>query len=224
MAKLRYYAVRNGRKTGIFKHWEECKDQVVGFKDAEYKSFDNMKDAEEYLSQTFTEKERPAKKRRSKAEKIADYNTVAENLSNEIPQGQMIAYIDGSYDAERRRYSYGCILIKSGNVTTHRAWGMRPEAAEARNVAGELQAAMFAVKTTAADGIKDITIYHDYYGISKWYEHKWQANSFCARHYLKFMDKYRPYMDIKFVKVEGHSGVPLNEYADLLAKEALAEE
>ena len=101
---------------------------------------------------------------------------------------------------------------------------MRPEAAEARNVAGELQAAMFAVKTTAADGIKDITIYHDYYGISKWYEHKWQANSFCARHYLKFMDKYRPYMDIKFVKVEGHSGVPLNEYADLLAKEALAEE
>ena len=38
MAKLRYYAVRNGRKTGIFKHWEECKDQVVGFKDAEYKS------------------------------------------------------------------------------------------------------------------------------------------------------------------------------------------
>ena len=82
MAKLRYYAVRNGRKTGIFRHWEECKDQVVGFKDAEYKSFDNMKDAEEYLSQTFTEKERPAKKRRSKAEKIADYNTVAENLSS----------------------------------------------------------------------------------------------------------------------------------------------
>lgn len=224
MAKVRIYAVRNGRKTGIFNHWDDCKEQVVGFKDAEYKSFGNLKDAEEYLAQEFTEKERPAKKRRTKEEKISDYTAVAEEIANEIPQGKMIAYTDGSYDAETKRYAFGCILIKSGNVTTHRAWGMRPEAAAARNVAGELQAAMYAVKTAAADGIRDITIYHDYYGLSKWYTHEWKAQSFCARHYLNFMDKYRPHMDIKFVKVEGHSGVPLNEYADLLAKAALAEE
>ena len=39
MAKKKFYAVRNGRKTGIFLTWEECEQQVKGFKDAEYKSF-----------------------------------------------------------------------------------------------------------------------------------------------------------------------------------------
>lgn len=89
---------------------------------------------------------------------------------------------------------------------------------------GELTAAMYAVKTAAARGIKDITIYHDYSGIAKWYKKEWKAQSFCAARYLEFMEKYRPYMEISFVKVEGHSGVPLNEYADMLAKSALEKE
>ena len=35
MAK--FYAVKNGRKVGIFSTWEECQKQVVGFKGAIYK-------------------------------------------------------------------------------------------------------------------------------------------------------------------------------------------
>ena len=33
------YAVRKGRKTGIFQTWDETKEQVDGFSGAEYKSF-----------------------------------------------------------------------------------------------------------------------------------------------------------------------------------------
>ena len=32
---MKYYAVRVGRQTGIFNTWEECKEQVEGFEDAE---------------------------------------------------------------------------------------------------------------------------------------------------------------------------------------------
>ena len=37
MAK--YYAVRIGRKSGIYRSWDECKRQVDGFPYAKFKSF-----------------------------------------------------------------------------------------------------------------------------------------------------------------------------------------
>ena len=47
MAK--YYAVRQGVKPGIYKTWEDCQMQVKGYKGAEYKSFKNISEAEEYV-------------------------------------------------------------------------------------------------------------------------------------------------------------------------------
>ena len=35
MAK-KYYAVRAGRKTGIFETWDECRAQTTGFKGASF--------------------------------------------------------------------------------------------------------------------------------------------------------------------------------------------
>lgn len=34
MAKKKYYAVRQGRKTGIYQTWGECKKQVQGYKNS----------------------------------------------------------------------------------------------------------------------------------------------------------------------------------------------
>ena len=45
----KYYAVKNGRKTGIFETWAECKEQVHGFKGCKFKSFPSYEEAEEYL-------------------------------------------------------------------------------------------------------------------------------------------------------------------------------
>jgi len=39
--------VWKGRKTGIFTNWEDCAAQVSGFNGAEYKSFENRRQAEE---------------------------------------------------------------------------------------------------------------------------------------------------------------------------------
>ena len=38
MAK-KYYAVRAGRKTGVFTTWDECKSAVSGFSGAAYKLY-----------------------------------------------------------------------------------------------------------------------------------------------------------------------------------------
>ena len=47
MAKVKFYAVWEGRETGIFNTWDECKEQVDRFKGAKYKSFKSRMEAEE---------------------------------------------------------------------------------------------------------------------------------------------------------------------------------
>jgi ribonuclease HI len=47
--KTKYYAVRKGRKTGIFLTWDECFEQVNGFPGALHKSFSSQSEAEEYV-------------------------------------------------------------------------------------------------------------------------------------------------------------------------------
>ena len=46
----KFYAVRAGRKPGIYMSWEACKTQVHGFAGAQYKSFTTREDADEYMS------------------------------------------------------------------------------------------------------------------------------------------------------------------------------
>lgn len=45
--KEKYYTVWNGLETGVFASWKECSDQIKGFPNAKYKSFDSKKEAED---------------------------------------------------------------------------------------------------------------------------------------------------------------------------------
>ncbi|RVU71062.1 MULTISPECIES: ribonuclease H family protein [Lactobacillus] len=46
---MKFYAVKKGRKPGIYRNWEETKAQIDGFSGAEYKSFTKITDATDYL-------------------------------------------------------------------------------------------------------------------------------------------------------------------------------
>ncbi len=46
---MKYYAIRIGRKTGIFTSWDEAKEYVLGYKGAIYKSFTNKRAARSFL-------------------------------------------------------------------------------------------------------------------------------------------------------------------------------
>ena len=48
MAK-KVYAVKKGKKTGIFATWAECKANVDGYSGAQFKSFATKAEAEAYL-------------------------------------------------------------------------------------------------------------------------------------------------------------------------------
>jgi len=47
---MKYYAVRVGRRTGIFHSWDECRRQTEGFSKSVFKSFPTLEEAQRYLN------------------------------------------------------------------------------------------------------------------------------------------------------------------------------
>ena len=46
----KFYAVKKGRKPGIYMSWDACKAQVMGFPNARYKGFKTKAEAEAFLN------------------------------------------------------------------------------------------------------------------------------------------------------------------------------
>lgn len=44
-SKSKFYVVWKGRNTGIYDNWEDCKNQVLGYEGAQYKSFQSRTEA-----------------------------------------------------------------------------------------------------------------------------------------------------------------------------------
>lgn len=195
MAK-KVYAVRVGRSSGLFDTWDECKAMVHGFQGAEYKSFLTREEAEAYLYQ-----------KKAKAP-IESEDTV-------------IAYVDGSYSKELRKYAYGCVILYQNQRTEFHGAGDNPEYIQMRNVAGEITASKKAVEWAIAKGASDIVIYYDYAGIEKWAAGEWKTNRMGTEEYRQFMQEASEKITVHFQKVAAHTGVELNERADQLAKSAL---
>lgn len=193
MAK-KFYAVKNGRKTGVFTTWDDCKAQVDGFKCAAYKSFPTKEQAIEYLNL-------------GKAE--------------EMPGDGAIAYVDGSYRHDTREFSLGAVLFYDGEEIRFSKKFNDPRLAEMRNVAGEIMGSTEVLNYCVEKGIKAVTIYHDYEGVAKWATGEWKANKDGTREYKALCESLRSCLNFSFVKVAGHSGDKYNDLADSLAKAAL---
>lgn len=51
MAKKQYYVVLKGRTPGIYQTWDDCKEQVNGFKGSKFKGFATIQEAEQYIEE-----------------------------------------------------------------------------------------------------------------------------------------------------------------------------
>lgn len=189
----KYYAVKNGRKIGIFESWDECKRQVMGFSGASYKSFSNRLDAENFIKGESEKKEK----------------------------SEFYAYVDGSFSKDKLEFSYGAVLFKDGEVFEFSEKFSDPELISMRNVAGEIKGAEFVMRYCIENGISEIDIYYDYMGIEKWCTGEWQANKPGTISYRDYYNSIKNKLAVNFIKVKGHSGDKYNDLADLLAKKAL---
>lgn len=209
MAKNNYYAVRIGKTPGIYKTWEDCKAQVIGYKGAIYKGFAEKQDAEDFLrgglSATSTD-----------AASDNDENPQVEPSDSEIT-----AYVDGSFSSGKI-FGCGCTILKDGEVIAEISKAYEDEElATMRNVAGEIKASELAMQYALDNGYTSLSIYHDYQGIASWCLGEWKTNKAGTIAYKQFYDDIKDKLKVHFIKVKGHSGDEYNEMADRLAKKAL---
>ena len=199
----KFYAVKQGRKTGLFTSWDDCKAQVQGYSGAVYKSFPTLADAQAYLwGQPEAQKLQP----------VAD-----------VPaEGEIVAYVDGSFHLQKRMFAYGAVIFYNGKEYHFAGSDADAELAEMRNVAGEIRGAEKAIAFALEQGAKVLHIYHDYEGIARWCTGEWKAKKAGTQQYRMFYQKARAQgLSVQFHKVKGHSGDKYNDMADKLAKSAL---
>lgn len=203
-----YYAVKVGRKIGIFEDWEECKKQVHKYSGAEYKKFSSLKEANSYL--------------KDKKLDTSDWYSKGEKELRMVPKkDEVIAYIDGSFRPSDKSFSYGIVMIMDdgSEIEMSKRYHKHSDA-DLRNVIGELYSSVTAIQQAIRMEKKKIEIRYDYAGIRNWVLGTWEAKTETTRRYRDKIRELANTINIEFTKIKAHSGDEYNEKADKLAKNA----
>lgn len=128
------------------------------------------------------------------------------------------AYVDGSFNEETGTYGYGGFICGAGDTVFLHGHESDPELAGMRNVAGEILGAWAAASHAFLECFPALTILYDYQGVASWPMGEWKAKKEGTRKYAEDMQEFMKNVNIRFVKVKAHSGIPGNELADALAK------
>lgn len=199
MLKNKVYAVRKGRKVGIFKTWLECKKQIDGFSGQEYKSFTTLEEAENYLN-TY--------------DACLSQSTRVEEFPVDIQ-----IYTDGSYSEKFNVYSWAFVAVIEDKIRWKKS-GVVDDSAYvgSRNVSGEIVAVLQGVDYAIYKGYKHVEICYDYIGLEKWFNGDWKTKSQISSAYVYILKNKAKKISISFKKIKAHSGNYFNEMADKLAK------
>ena len=193
----KYYAVGEGRVPGIYNTWAECQEQINGFRNASFKSFDNKEEAEEFVKGVHSQ-------------------SIIKQPTSDI---DVQIYVDGSWNDRKQQYGWGYVLVVDGeSVDSGYGKGNKPEYLDQHQISGEVVAVLQGLGRAVYLGYKHAEIVYDYLGIEKWPLGDWKAKSDIAGAYLHLIKQYHHQIDLSFKKVKSHSGDRFNDEADQLAK------
>ncbi len=201
---MKFYAVRTGRRPGIYATWPACDAQVRGFPLASYKSFSTREDAEAFLAGAPpTAAPRPSS-------------------ATHRPGRDIHVWVDGACLQQGdgpRRFGWAYVILDGGRELRRGTGHAVPAGArQHRNVAAEIQAVLHALTWCRTHGIAAATIYFDYQGLASWAQGEWKTRTPFTRSYAAKVRAME--MRLTWHKVRAHSGEPYNELVDQLAKEA----
>lgn len=186
----------------IVRTWSECLNYVKGVKGAKYKSFQNIKDANEYL---------------------ADDNKLLKKGIDSYPENCLHLYVDGSYNTVSEMYSYGIVAVRN-NIIEYIEGKSSVDTSKSnlRQIAGELEGAIKALEYAYNNGEEEVVLFHDYEGIYHHAVGTWERKDKSSQYYYSVMNSlFNKGIKVIFVKVDSHTGDLYNELADEMCKSAL---
>ncbi|MFN0084023.1 MAG: ribonuclease HI [Blastocatellia bacterium] len=236
MAKKNFYVVRSGRQTGIFPTWAECKAQVDGYQNADYKGFATLDEAEAYLGLKPADAPPP-----QAAEEIKPRAAPAQSqpaLPMPKPAAgrglrQVTIYTDGACTGNPGPGGYGAVLLYDGE-REELSGGFR----RTTNNRMEILACVVALRALA--GRCAVTLHSDSKYVvntmEKGWARRWRSadwkrkegygetavwkealNADLWEQMLALCDQHK----VAFVWVRGHAGDVENERCDQLARQAI---
>jgi ribonuclease HI len=105
MAKKKYYVVWKGRQAGIYDSWDKCQEQVSGYADAKYKSFESQTDAQKAFKQGYSQH-------------IGKEVTVQKKTEIKIPYKECLC-VDAACNMQTGDMEYRGVHYPSGKVIFH---------------------------------------------------------------------------------------------------------
>lgn len=190
----KYYAIKKGRKPGIYEDWEVAKQQVEGYSGAEYRSFASREDAVAYLS--------------------GKHWRCPESLKNTI-----LACVDGSY--KNSVCGSGIVICDGDGMHEFYFWTDEQDLVKLRNVASEILSVLFTIDYAMRRRAKRLIVKHDFENLNKWINSEYDVKHPLTVLYKGLVSKAEANgLRIEFEKVKAHSKDICNERADELAKVA----
>lgn len=229
MAVKKFYAVKKGRKTGVFSSWDECKASVDNYPGAIFKGFVTLAEAKSYLKNSDVKASEVKIRDRGmhetkKVRGTKSFGSKGQEKEEFPPQGTLLAYVDGSYEDTLKKYAFGCVfLLPDGRIFTEYGNGDNAQSLQLRNVTGEMLGAMYAVRFAMLNGFDAVEIRYDYSGIEKWVSGEWRGRTELTQKYAASMREWGKSIAVTFTKVAAHTNVKYNELADQLAKKGIVE-
>ena len=211
MAK-KFYAVKRGRKTGLYTVWAECAAQVKGFQGAVYKGFMTEEEARAWLggADARTEQPRAAAEMAEPSAPDADYIIHTDGSCLRNPGGA------GGWAAVIETTATGAVEEKSGG------------APETTNNRMEMTAALMALRAVP-EGAR-VALYTDSqylknaftkFWLPAWKKRGWKkadGEPVLNQDLWVQLDAAFAARQVQFHWVKGHAGNPRNERCDALAR------
>ncbi len=217
MAKTeKFYAVKKGRKAGIYTTWEACQAQVMGVAGAVYKSFARRTDAEAYL--------RGAEPAAFTQNALFELEAAPAASEPEAGLEMVRLYTDGGAIGNPGAGGYGVVLEQDGRQREFSA-GYR----QTTNNRMELLAVISGLEQIEQRAAVRVLTDSSYIvnamrsgAARRWQQAHWKRkdgavpNADLWERLLSLADKH----SITFEWVPGHSGIQQNERCDRLAQAA----
>ncbi|CAK5264469.1 unnamed protein product [Mycena citricolor] len=237
MAPGKWYAVRNGRRPGLYNSWPECESQVKGFNSAVYKSFKSMAEAQSWLGVVSQSPSSAIAEAASSTSKASSSRGKKRPLVPEIEDttGWDIVYTDGACKGNGKPGSVAGVGVWWGPSDPRNIAERCP--GDQTNNRAELIAIVRALEETPiskkpllirSDSVYSIKCLGEW--LPGWVRNNWTSslgesvkNKEIIRYIATLLNaRALKGQKVHFEHVKGHSGEAGNEGADLMANHGAA--